>query len=198
MPAMNPDGEYQIYSRSSGNSIWRFDAADINAALEALYYWRDHIRQAGTHPDNFGVRVVGGATQFRRPESEMQRYNITYNLNGRLVAAGGTTLSYEVTARSEEEARIILAAKLRDSGANMANFVTHNVEPVPNSSASRDASDSGNSDLPFMVTYRFAGRPAGNYRIDAPDQAQARAAFMRQIPDANRNEVEIVNVEQLR
>jgi len=199
MPPQSADGEYEIYSRNSRNSIWRFDAEDANAATEALYYWRDYVRQPGTDPDNFGLRRAwptapqGGPAQ-TGTEPEMQQYVIDY-------ALGDRRSTYRVSARSQSEARNILVAKLRDAGADMSTLTTYSVEPEGNNNASNTNTDAADRNMPFIVMYRLGDSTStSRYRIDAPDQAQARAAFIQRATDLGRrpDEVEIVSVEQLR
>lgn len=194
MPPHAEDGNFEIFSRDTNNPIWRFDAEDTNAAVEALYYWRDNIRHPSSNPENFGVRVVGGRSPFGEPfqttqnNPNMQQYVIDYTLDG-------LRSSYQVTARSTSEARNILVAKLRDAGADMNTLTTHSVEPVAGNT------NTSNRNLPFVIIYRLHDSPrTARYSINAPDQAQARAAFIRKVTELGRrpDEVEIVNVEQLR
>ena len=88
MPRMNDAGNYEIFSRSSGNAIWRFDADNDNDASEVLEYWRENKRTPAAGPaSNFGVRRVSADARRNQPAQTSSDNNdlpfrVTYRLPG--------------------------------------------------------------------------------------------------------------------
>ena len=127
MPAMDQNGNFEIYNTASDNTVYPFSAQSADDALNVLSLWRSSVMQPELDPTKFLVRPV-------------------------IVAPADT------------------------------------------------AAQSSTSDLPFRVVYRTDNRGTSTFRVDAPDQARARAEFIRKAVEAGLypDEFEIVSVEQMR
>jgi hypothetical protein len=64
MPRQNDvDGNWEVYSIASGNTIWRFSANTTDDAIRAFNIWQDAIRNPSVAGEGFDLRRVQDTTQ---------------------------------------------------------------------------------------------------------------------------------------
>jgi hypothetical protein len=79
MPALDTaDGNWEIYSIASNNTVYRFTADTEEQAVQAFRIWQDAIRNPGLPREGFNLRTTPGAA----PRTQQQQmYEVTYTVN---------------------------------------------------------------------------------------------------------------------
>jgi hypothetical protein len=124
MPGMNYDGNFEIYSRETNNSVYPFQAASDAVALGLLEIWKVGIMNPGLDPLKFGVRrrTHSAADSLNSNEvSEDLPYMVTYSL------ASGARGNHRVDAPNEAAARQEFL-RLAGRTVNMDELRIHNIE----------------------------------------------------------------------
>ena len=71
MPALNTaDGNWEIYSIASNNTVYRFTANTEEEAVQAFRIWQDAVREPSLSREGFNLRTTPGTGQ--------QQYRVTY------------------------------------------------------------------------------------------------------------------------
>ena len=74
MPALNTaDGNWEIYSIASNNTVYRFTANTEEQAVQAFHIWQDIIRAPSLPREGFNLRTTPGSGNTRQ-----QQYRVTY------------------------------------------------------------------------------------------------------------------------
>jgi hypothetical protein len=206
--AMDPTAERQEYAKklykllNTGvkreddviSLFSRYVAKDM--PLSAL---KSHLKLRGLQRDNLkSKQTEHDPDRFARMVPLNQQ-----NPNYEIYNARSDNVVYPFNASNDTEALAALSAwrtMYMDPSLDWSHFTVRSVRRARGSSTdttSQSDQDTG-TQYPFLVTYRFRGRSAGNYRVDASNESQARAKFMSQLPDASRDEVEVISVSHLR
>jgi hypothetical protein len=76
------DGNWEIYSISSGNGIYRFVANTEEEAVRAFHIWQDNIRAPGLPREGFNLRTVQTRSGQPTPAGSagQQTYRVTYTV----------------------------------------------------------------------------------------------------------------------
>jgi len=74
MPALNTaDGNWEIYSIASNNTVYRFTANTEEEAVQAFRIWQDAVRAPSLSREGFNLRTTPGSGNTRQ-----QQYRVTY------------------------------------------------------------------------------------------------------------------------
>jgi hypothetical protein len=70
MPALNTaDGNWEIYSIASNNTVYRFSANTEEQAVQAFRIWQDAVREPSLSREGFNLRTTPGAAPRVQPQS---------------------------------------------------------------------------------------------------------------------------------
>lgn len=102
MPELNFRGNYEIFNRESGNSVYPFVTDSDASALGLLEVWKVGVMSPELNPDNFGVRRRSTDRQNSSDSDDIDRelpFMVTYSLSS------GSRGNHRVDARNQAEAR---------------------------------------------------------------------------------------------
>jgi hypothetical protein len=99
MPALDTaDGNWEIYSISSQNTVYRFTANTEEQAVQAFRIWQDAIREPSLPREGFNLRTTQGSGNTRQ-----QQYRVTYTgrdgTNSTTVSAPNATAAMDRVRR---------------------------------------------------------------------------------------------------
>jgi len=121
------NGNYEIYSRLSRNTILTFSAASPNEAVEILDLWKYAMMQPDLDPNNFGIRTSSIRSTSSRSSSEQGSNNQElYPFMVTWSSGGGARNNFRISATDISDARdefLILAR-----GAGVQQPQVHSVE----------------------------------------------------------------------
>ena len=73
MPALNTvDGNWEIYSIASNNTVYRFTANTEEEAVQAFRIWQDALREPSLSREGFNLRTTPGASPRAQPQQQAQ------------------------------------------------------------------------------------------------------------------------------
>ena len=79
MPRLNTaDGNWEIYSIASNNTVYRFTANTEEQAVQAFGIWQDAVREPSLSREGFNLRATPGAAS---QVQQQQMYEVTYTVN---------------------------------------------------------------------------------------------------------------------
>ena len=73
MPRLNTaDGNWEIYSIASNNTVYRFTANTEEQAVQAFRIWQDAVREPSLSREGFNLRTTPGAAPQVQPQQQAQ------------------------------------------------------------------------------------------------------------------------------
>jgi hypothetical protein len=118
MPALNTaDGNWEIYSIASQNTVYRFTANTEEQAVQAFRIWQDAIREPSLSREGFNLRTTPGSGNTRQ-----QQYRVTYT-------GGDRTNSVTVSAPNANAA--MDRVRRQFYGSNLTNIEAEPAAETP-------------------------------------------------------------------
>jgi hypothetical protein len=123
MPRHEPNyGNWEVYSISSNNTVYRFAANTEQEAVRAFHIWQDAVRNPGLPREGFNLRAVAGAES--RTTTADQAFEVTYT------GTDGRTNIVQIRAPNANAAMDRVRTQLERN-----EYYIRNIEAEPVSSA---------------------------------------------------------------
>jgi len=163
MPALNTaDGNWEIYSIASNNTVYRFTANTEEQAVQAFRIWQDAIRNPGLPREGFNLRTTQGSGGAEQTAPTEQTYRVTYT---------GRDGTNSVTVSAPNANAAMDRVRRQFYGSNLTSI---EAEPVAGEQAAA-------SEAPYSQRWRILDRD--NQEIysfmNTNAQSDANAAAMR-------------------
>lgn len=167
------DGNFEIYSISHNNTIYRFNALNVENAQQVFSMWQDYLRHPSLPADTFRLRRVEPA--------QLNNYEVSWTLDGE---SGTAQHRVRVMAPSEEAAADRIRNNLEQTGRRVASINAAQInEPAWRSNTSQQA--------PWHDSL-----PAGSRRWQIMQNNQELYSFINRDDQASANEYAISWLDQ--
>jgi hypothetical protein len=119
MPRHEPeDGNWEVYSIASNNTVYRFIANTEEEAVRAFHIWQDAVRAPGLPREGFNLRAVRpmGSSGAEQTASEPGRYRVNYT------GTDGRSNSVTIQAANADAAMDRVRRQLDANGYDIRNI----------------------------------------------------------------------------